>query len=655
MTDEGNDLNAMSGRQNADAGSNAMSPYKVLQDHYHELVPYEQEEILGYSEVYYWGSRAPKKTSASADAPHNFGYDDKRGDYKVAIRDHLLYRYEVLTKLGSGSFGQVAECRDHKDDSKVAVKIIRNKRRFHKQAKVEVQLLTTLQENDPQGLSNVIPVHNNFTFREHLCIVFPLASLNLYELIKKYKFRGFNLSLVVKFAAQMLTTLCFMRSLNIVHCDLKPENVLLRYPNRYSLWVIDFGSGCFESQRKYSYIQSRFYRAPEVILGLSYGMGIDMWSFALILVEIFTGYPLFPGQDESEQLACIMEVFGPPPLQMRESCKRRTQFFDSNLQPFIRPNPQGRYRFPSSTTLEELSGCSDGNFLSFIRGCLEWDPTERLTPEKAREHPWIQEAPVHLLRTVERAASALADSNQPSEDTPDENRPAAQSTKNEGKLTTAQVPPLQLKPLVHRTVNQRVGGQQDSPSNKKSVESSPRRGEESSQISQRTSDDEHGSARGLGPRNVIAAAKEDVARNEAQERFPRKHNRARELHSPIQQAHQADAALSGRSSKPTSGRNGLSKDVSPRGISPRIHTHKVSNAREKTDRYPREMEPTAQPLPPPRTSGLPSNNGGTPREARQLSKPTGTTLQKYGGDHLDSGWTLTLKEGREFLAPLSLR
>ena len=72
--------------------------------------------------------------------------------------------------------------------------------------------------------------------------------------------------------------------------------------------MIDFGSSCFEDERVYSYIQSRFYRSPEVILGLPYSLAIDMWSFACILVELYTGYPLFPGENEQEQLLCIMEV-----------------------------------------------------------------------------------------------------------------------------------------------------------------------------------------------------------------------------------------------------------------------------------------------------------------------------------------------------------
>ena len=77
----------------------------------------------------------------------------------------------------------------------------------------------------------------------------------------------------------------------------------------------------------YTYIQSRFYRSPEVILGSPYGVEIDMWSFGCILAELYTGYPLFPGENEAEQLACIMEVLGPPPRYITEVAPRRKIFF----------------------------------------------------------------------------------------------------------------------------------------------------------------------------------------------------------------------------------------------------------------------------------------------------------------------------------------
>jgi len=77
----------------------------------------------------------------------------------------------------------------------------------------------------------------------------------------------------------------------------------------------------------YTYIQSRFYRAPEVMLGLPYTTAIDIWSLGCIIAELHTGYPLFPGENEVEQLACIMEIFGPPPVQMLQLATRRKLFF----------------------------------------------------------------------------------------------------------------------------------------------------------------------------------------------------------------------------------------------------------------------------------------------------------------------------------------
>lgn len=89
-----------------------------------------------------------------------------------------------------------------------------------------------------------------------------------------------------------------MEKHKIVHCDLKPENILLKTSLKSAIKLIDFGSGCLLGKQIYTYIQSRFYRAPEIILGIQYGHPIDMWSFACILFELYTGYPMFTGEDE---------------------------------------------------------------------------------------------------------------------------------------------------------------------------------------------------------------------------------------------------------------------------------------------------------------------------------------------------------------------
>ena len=94
-----------------------------------------------------------------------------------------------------------------------------------------------------------------------------------------------------------------------------------------TLRLIDFGSACFEDERVYTYIQSRFYRSPEVILGIPYDVGIDVWSFACILAELYTGHPLFPGENEAEQIQCIMEIMGVPPRRFLLASSRRNVFF----------------------------------------------------------------------------------------------------------------------------------------------------------------------------------------------------------------------------------------------------------------------------------------------------------------------------------------
>ena len=156
--------------------------------------------------------------------------------------------------------------------------------------------------------------------------------MNLYELIKINNYQGFSYSLIKRFAYSILQCLVLFHDMQIIHCDLKPENILLQanFKGTSAIKVIDVGSSCFVGKQGspmattsyltrvpsclssyfsvYTYIQSRFYRSPEVILGLDYSLPIDIWSFGCIMAELYTGYPIFPGENEIEQLNCIMEV-----------------------------------------------------------------------------------------------------------------------------------------------------------------------------------------------------------------------------------------------------------------------------------------------------------------------------------------------------------
>jgi dual specificity tyrosine-phosphorylation-regulated kinase 2/3/4 len=108
---------------------------------------FERGEIVDYKDIYFCGTATAKKHVGDlSSTATNFGYDDDRGDYGIVNGDHLAYQYEIVDILGKGSFGQVVRCVDHKTGGLVAVKIIRNKKRFHQQALVEVNILKKLRE-----------------------------------------------------------------------------------------------------------------------------------------------------------------------------------------------------------------------------------------------------------------------------------------------------------------------------------------------------------------------------------------------------------------------------------------------------------------------------------------------------------------------------
>lgn len=115
-------------------------------------------------------------------------------------------------------------------------------------------------------------------------------------------------------------------------------------------------------------MQSRFYRAPEVVLRISYSEKVDIWSFGCILAELYTGEPLFPGNNEQEQLELIMEICGIPPPNVIDKSRKKDHYFDSDYSPFLIEDEQlGILRIPESKKLEDIVPCQDQLFLEFIK------------------------------------------------------------------------------------------------------------------------------------------------------------------------------------------------------------------------------------------------------------------------------------------------
>lgn len=323
--------------------------------------------------------------------------------------------------LGKGTFGQVVKAYDMADKSLVAVKIIKSKTPYYRQGLKELAMLERLNEVDCDDEHYIVRLLDHFEYRHHLCLVFEHLSINLYELLRNTRYSGVSLNLVRKLGFQILNTLHFLSrdDVNIIHCDLKPENILLLHPKRSAIKVIDFGSACYTYDKLYTYIQSRFYRAPEVMLGAKYGRAIDMWSFGCIMVEMHTGKPLFRGANENDQMFRVVSMLGLPSLEMLHRASKTKQFFlRSKTSGYkIRKKLQAKKGEKVPTSLSEVIGVKTGGprgsragqpghalwdylmFLELIEGCLALDPLARLTPLEALNHSFFRHDP-DILRKL---------------------------------------------------------------------------------------------------------------------------------------------------------------------------------------------------------------------------------------------------------------
>jgi serine/threonine protein kinase len=140
---------------------------------------------------------------------------------------------------------------------------------------------------------------------------------------------------------------------DIIHCDLKPENILICDQECKKIKIVDFGVSTKIEEQIYTYVQSRFYRAPEVILRIPYTTKVDMWSLGCILAELFTGEPLFPANSEQELFEYIMELKGCPPQSMIIKSRKALDYFDADGSPYlIRDDERGGIlRIPATRNL----------------------------------------------------------------------------------------------------------------------------------------------------------------------------------------------------------------------------------------------------------------------------------------------------------------
>ncbi|CAL8236011.1 unnamed protein product, partial [Arctogadus glacialis] len=365
-----------------------MSPAETLEAFGNRMTKYEHGEINGYNEVWFLGLAAMKIHGSRHIEKKNHGYDNEQYFYQQVSRDHIAYRYEVLGVLGKGVYGQVLKCFDHQHNELVALKLLRNQPRYHRLGKEERRILQLLRDKDPEDDHHVVRMKDSLVFRNHICISFELLGSDLHAMVTG---KGKSDSYVRKCAYPILKCLQLLKRENIMHSDLKLANMVMSGKDPDTLKVIDFGVSLVQERlRRYYRIQTQSIRAPEVTLGLLCTTAIDMWSFGCCLIELLIGREAFSGAGEIEQLTRTIEILGMPPEELVDLSFQRNVFFDmEGTLKYIRLNNSGEKLLPGSNRLESLLGTSDPDLLDFIKRCLDWDPSKRMTPSQALKHAWM--------------------------------------------------------------------------------------------------------------------------------------------------------------------------------------------------------------------------------------------------------------------------
>lgn len=367
-------------------------------------------------------------------------------------------RFKILSILGQGTFGKVIKALDLNSNETVAIKIIRAIPKYREASKIELRILTTLKNADPENLNNCIHLREVLDYENHICIITDLLDISLYEFLQNNKFKPFPGSQIQAITRQLIRSVAFLHDLKLIHTDLKPENILLtssdfakfkknKVLKNPLINVIDFGSAIFNDEYHSELVSTRHYRAPEIVLGTGWSYPCDLWSLGCILVELVTGEALFKTHENLEHLAIMEKVLNckiPNSMIKKIKNKEILNYFKKNNYHYHQyllnyPNNETQEKSINFVkTIKKLDDliCSklkikihinmndslqknwDKNhsknkslnfetfqfwfyFIDLVKNLLKFDPNQRISAIDAMNHPWWD------FGTIDEATSGL--------------------------------------------------------------------------------------------------------------------------------------------------------------------------------------------------------------------------------------------------------
>ncbi|XP_072971456.1 uncharacterized protein [Typha angustifolia] len=364
------------------------------------------DDIFGESPT---GVRKPVKGEGlQITSGFHDNWDDAEGYYSYRFGEVLDGRYEVIAAHGKGVFSTVVRAKDLKagkgDPEEVAIKIIRNNETMYKAGQEELVILKKLAGADPEDKRHCVRFLSSFKYRNHLCLVFESLHMNLREVLKKFgRNIGLKLTAVRAYGKQLFIALKHLRNCGVLHCDIKPDNMLVNEAKNV-LKLCDFGNAMFAGKNEITpYLVSRFYRAPEIILGLPYDHPMDIWSVGCCLYELYTGKVLFPGPSNNDMLRLHMELKGSFPKKMLRKGAFTDQHFDQDMNfhateedPVTKKTVKRLLMNIKSKDIGALISSSPGedpkmlsNFKDLLERIFVLDPEKRMTVSQALSHPFI--------------------------------------------------------------------------------------------------------------------------------------------------------------------------------------------------------------------------------------------------------------------------